>query len=37
MVIANVLDARLVADRVVEMHGAAARYQENAAHAPGFL
>ena len=34
MVIANVLNARLLANGVVEVHGAAARDQEDMAHTP---
>ena len=34
MVIADVADARLVADGVVEVHGAAAGDQKDVAHAP---
>ena len=34
MVIANVLNARLLANGVVEVHGAAARDEEDVAHTP---
>ena len=34
MMIANVLNARLLANRVVEVHGAAADYEKDVAHSP---